>query len=134
MLDSEGSPKLIDFGLAVVPSRSARVTRTGIFIGSYNYSAPEQLKGEKNLINESTDMYALGATAYELLTQHRVFLYPSFGHRLANISAKPERPLRALNPHISRRLNKAILRCVHPNQNKRLTMPKLLEVLSKEVR
>jgi serine/threonine-protein kinase len=56
---------LTDFGVAK-PTTSAGLTRTGVFIGTPDYSAPEQIEGAA--IDGRTDVYSLGAVLYACLT------------------------------------------------------------------
>src|SRR5690242_8512724 len=56
---------LTDFGVAK-PSTSAGLTRTGFFIGTPDYSAPEQIEGRD--VDARTDVYALGGMLYSCLT------------------------------------------------------------------
>jgi serine/threonine-protein kinase len=65
LLTEEGEPKVTDFGIA----RSVDVhgmTQTGTVLGTSDYIAPEQARGEK--VNQQTDIYSLGIVLYELLT------------------------------------------------------------------
>lgn len=70
MLVTDENIKLFDYGVikkgeGVV----SRLTRDGSFIGSYQYASPEQIRNtDKAAINESTDVYSLGITLYELIT------------------------------------------------------------------
>jgi serine/threonine-protein kinase len=56
---------LTDFGVAK-PTTSAGLTRTGFFIGTPDYSAPEQIEGRD--VDQRTDVYALGGVFYSCLT------------------------------------------------------------------
>jgi serine/threonine-protein kinase len=60
--------KLLDFGIARDAQLDAadRLTRTGFFVGTLNYVAPEALSGE--LVDEAADLYSLATIAYYLLT------------------------------------------------------------------
>jgi serine/threonine-protein kinase len=60
--------KLLDFGIArdADESPSERLTRTGFFVGTLQYVAPEALSGE--LVDESADIFSLAKIAYYLLT------------------------------------------------------------------
>jgi serine/threonine-protein kinase len=60
--------KLLDFGIArdAQMDDAERLTRTGFFVGTLNYVAPEALSGE--LVSESADIYSLATIAYYLLT------------------------------------------------------------------
>src|SRR5262249_49518128 len=57
---------LTDFGLSRGMAQS-RLTRTGLFVGSTDYAAPEQIRGEDT--DARTDVYALGCVLYQLLTR-----------------------------------------------------------------
>lgn len=63
-----GTVKLLDFGIArdAADDPAQRLTRTGFFVGSLNYVAPEALSGE--LVGESADIYSLATIGYFLLS------------------------------------------------------------------
>lgn len=65
--------KLLDFGIARDAQLDAaeRLTRTGFFVGTLNYVAPEALSGE--LVDEAADIYSLATIAYYLLTGHHPY-------------------------------------------------------------
>jgi predicted Ser/Thr protein kinase len=58
---------LTDFGLAQRVDGSAGLTRTGTFMGTPDYAAPEQIRGER--VDARTDVYALTCVLYESLTR-----------------------------------------------------------------
>jgi hypothetical protein len=68
MLTGAGIPKIADFGLAKKLDDDSGHTRTGEILGTPSYMAPEQAAGQKEQIGPATDVYALGAILYELLT------------------------------------------------------------------
>jgi serine/threonine-protein kinase len=57
---------LTDFGLSKRIDASSGVTATGAFVGTLDYVAPEQIKGDR--VDARTDVYALGCVLYELLS------------------------------------------------------------------
>jgi len=65
--------KLLDFGIARDAQQDAaeRLTRTGFFVGTLQYVAPEALSGE--LVGEAADVYSLATIAYYLLTLQHPF-------------------------------------------------------------
>ena len=69
LVTTDGSPKLLDFGIAKLLDPEAgreAVTRTGMRLLTPEYASPEQVRGER--VSISTDVYALGAVLYELLS------------------------------------------------------------------
>ncbi len=70
-LTPDGTAKLGDFGLAVALDRS-RLTQEGMLVGTVAYIAPEQAMGR--VADARSDLYALGATLYEMLTGRPPFL------------------------------------------------------------
>jgi len=69
-LGSDGSIKLMDFGLARVLVADT-LTASGNVLGTPHYASPEQLKGEQ--IDRRTDIYSTGVMAYEMLAGRRPF-------------------------------------------------------------
>jgi serine/threonine-protein kinase len=65
-----GAPKLTDFGIATAAG-DARITRSGVAIGSLAYMSPEQVMSKP--LDERSDIYSLGITVYEALTGRRPF-------------------------------------------------------------
>lgn len=72
LVRSDGSPCVLDFGLAKIIgaelAESRQISVTGAFMGTVRYVAPEQTLGEQDKIDTRTDVYALGVILYELLT------------------------------------------------------------------
>src|SRR5262249_43236756 len=67
LLDDGGHLWVTDFGLARLGD-GAGLTMTGDLLGTLRYMAPEQALAKHGLVDHRTDVYALGATLYELLT------------------------------------------------------------------
>jgi tetratricopeptide (TPR) repeat protein len=67
MLDGQGKLWVTDFGLARTAA-DAGLTRPGDMLGTLRYMSPEQALANHGLVDHRSDIYALGATLYELLT------------------------------------------------------------------
>ena len=60
--------KMIDLGIAKAMDADEGVTKTGVFIGKFKYSSPEQLMSDGAPLDGRTDLYSLGVVLYQLLT------------------------------------------------------------------
>ncbi len=69
LLDRSGSPKIVDFGLALLtrPAAGTRLTRQARVLGTPHYMAPEQIERPSE-VDHRADIYALGVVFYEMLT------------------------------------------------------------------
>lgn len=69
LVRKDGSPVLMDFGLAKKESMSEKaITQSGEAIGTPQYMSPEQAKGQRHKLDNRTDIYGLGAVLYHILT------------------------------------------------------------------
>ncbi|USN98769.1 MAG: serine/threonine protein kinase [Phycisphaeraceae bacterium] len=72
LVDEHGTPRVLDFGVARATDADLRVTTlgtsTGELLGTLAYMSPEQLEGRADRIDTRSDVYAIGAIAYELLS------------------------------------------------------------------
>jgi serine/threonine protein kinase len=66
MFDEQGTPFLVDFGIAKITNLTAGLTGTGVTMGTPSYMAPEQWRGES--VTPATDQYALAVLTYHMLT------------------------------------------------------------------
>lgn len=88
--------KLLDFGLARSTEHDA--TKSGQLLGSPQYMAPELLAGAPP--DAASDLYALGATAFELLAGEALFGAPTMGELLRAVAAGVPRPIGELRPDL----------------------------------
>lgn len=101
----DGSALVADFGiaLAVQTAGGQRMTQTGLSLGTPQYMSPEQAMGEK-VIDARSDVYALGAVAYEMLTGDAPFTGTTVQAIVAKVlNAEPERPTlmrKTIPPHV----------------------------------
>ena len=109
MLDSRGRVVLLDFGLAAAPDLESRLTREGDVVGTPAYMAPEQAAGRRDEIGRKSDLYAMGAVLYELVTGHQPFTGETTMATLRSVLEDPLVPPRSLRPEIPRPLERIIL-------------------------
>ena len=107
LLNHDGKVKVTDFGIAKIVSETED---TGVIIGSVHYLSPEQARGEAT--TPSSDIYALGAVMFEMLTGRTVFE----GENAMAVTHKqiyeaPPRP-RSLRPDIPAAVETVVLRCL----------------------
>lgn len=72
LIDGDGNPTLIDFGIAAIESSSEQ-TGSNDLLGTPAYMSPEQAAGDVSRIGPATDQYSLGCVLYELLSGQRPF-------------------------------------------------------------
>lgn len=93
MVDAHGHLRITDFGLAQFQS-NVGLTQTGNLLGTLRYMSPEQAGGQSTPLDHRTDICSLGATLYELLTQHPPFEGGDRQTLLHQILNDEPRPLR----------------------------------------
>ncbi len=107
--------KILDFGLAkVVHDREAagRLTRAGVIIGTPEYMSPEQVTASD--IDHRADLYAVGCTAYDMLTGHPPFIGPEMSTLYKHMHEEPASlaaPAHA-SAHVPEPLAKVVARCL----------------------
>lgn len=93
-----GQLKVLDFGIARLREENARKTQTGMVMGTPSFMAPEQAMGRWNDVDARTDLYAVGATAFTLLSGLPVHEAETAGEMLVAAATRPARSLaRVLN-------------------------------------
>lgn len=118
MLDASGNLWVTDFGLAQCATSNS-LTRPGDVVGTLRYMSPEQAAGRTHLIDHRTDVYALGATLYELLTLRAVIDSSDRVVMARQIEHETPRALRHLNPAIPIDLENIVLKAIAKNREER---------------
>jgi serine/threonine-protein kinase len=109
----EGQPLVADFGIALALSNAggARVTQTGISLGTPQYMSPEQATGDRT-VDARSDIYSLGALAYEMLAGEPPHTGPTAQAIIAKLLTEIPREPRALRPRIPAHVDRAVLRAL----------------------
>ncbi len=115
-LDADGRVKVGDYGLSKSLAPGAELTRTGAFLGTPLFAAPEQIRGEA--VDARTDIYALGATLYFLLTGRGPFT-GNAAQVIAKISSDAPPLLRTLRPDLPRDLERLVARSLEKDPERR---------------
>jgi serine/threonine-protein kinase len=110
LLSSEGEIKVTDFGIARSLDVEHGVTQTGTVLGTSNYIAPEQARGQP--VTPLTDVYALGVVLWELLAGEVPFPGENFVAVALRHINEPPPSLVALRPEVSPRLAAAVARAL----------------------
>jgi len=92
LVDAQNRPKILDFGLAKLGD--SNLTQTGLFLGTPNYSSPEQIISGR--VDHRSDLYSFSTLAYEMITNRLPFEASSLHAILYQIANEP--PKIALEP------------------------------------
>ncbi len=111
MMAPDSSPLLVDFGLARTVE-APHLTSTGMAVGTPGFMAPEQALANPDAIGAETDVFALGATLYYLLTRRTPFESTNPYEGLARMLVEDAQPPSAWNRKVDRDLDTVVLRCL----------------------
>jgi serine/threonine protein kinase len=111
LLDGRGNLWVTDFGLALFRA-DAGLTGTGDILGTLRYMSPEQVAGDRVLLDHRTDVYSLGASLYELLTLRPACAGPDPGRLIESIRLDEPRPPRGLDRSIPVELETIVLKAM----------------------
>ena len=113
ILLQDGQALVADFGIALAVQQAGgeRLTQTGLSLGTPQYMSPEQAMGERT-IDARSDIYALGAVAYEMLAGEPPFTGPTIQAIVARLVSEQPRGLTAQRRSIPNHVESAVLRAL----------------------
>jgi predicted Ser/Thr protein kinase len=109
MFTADGRPKVTDFGIARAGDL-ARLTRTGVLLGTPEYMSPEQAAGGQ--ADQRSDLYALGVVAYQMLTGRVPFRSDTPHATLHAVVYEPPPAPRLINPALSPAVEAVLLQAL----------------------
>jgi eukaryotic-like serine/threonine-protein kinase len=113
VLFQDGQAVVADFGLALpdeAPALHPRLTQSGVALGTPHYMAPEQVTGQD--IDPRSDVYALGAMAYEMLAGQPPFVGVTVPDVLGKALSERPKALRELRPSVPEHVDTAVTRAL----------------------
>jgi WD40 repeat protein/tetratricopeptide (TPR) repeat protein/tRNA A-37 threonylcarbamoyl transferase component Bud32 len=119
LLTADGTPKITDFGLAKRLDACDDRTRTGQILGTPSYMAPEQAAGRTHDIGPRTDVYAMGAILYEVVTGRPPFRAANVLDTVEQVRHSEPVPPSRLHPKLPRDLETICLKCLHKDPRQR---------------
>ena len=123
-----GRPWVTDFGLAKFLNADQSLTAAGDVMGTPGYMSPEQAAGEKRTMSPATDVYAIGAILYRLLTGRTPIVSDSdnVARTLQLIQEHDVISPRSLSRSISPELNTLCMKCLETDPRRRYQNARLL--------
>ncbi|MEM9186167.1 MAG: CHASE domain-containing protein [Planctomycetota bacterium] len=119
LFTDDGTLKISDFGLAKQMGGDSGLTRTGDVIGSPSYMAPEQLAGRHAELGPATDVYAIGAVLYELLTGDPPFQGATSVETLLQVRERDPKTPSSVRQRVPVDLETICLKCLEKDARQR---------------
>jgi serine/threonine-protein kinase len=120
VLDDQDEPHVVDFGFAKHLDERALSSKPSIVVGTMGYMAPEQAAGDARSLTFASDIYALGAILYELLTGEVPFQGLALSELLARLTSRERvRSPREIDATIDRELEFVCLKCLEKDPARR---------------
>jgi serine/threonine protein kinase len=113
ILIQDGQPVVADFGIALAISNAggARITQTGLSLGTPQYMSPEQATGDR-VIDGRTDIYSLAAVLYEMLTGEPPHTGTTAQAIIARVLTEKPRSIRVTRPSVPEHVEAAVDRAL----------------------
>lgn len=132
LIDADGEPHILDFGLAKAASYADNTTSiTAQLVGTPAYMSPEQTTGDPDAIDVRTDIYSLCVVLYEVLTDQMPYdTKCSMGKLLDHIATTEPEPPDRVNKRIDGDLAAIVMKGLQKNKDQRYQS---LDVLNNDI-
>jgi serine/threonine-protein kinase len=119
MLMDSGQTKIMDFGIAMLSSAedTASPTHQSKVVGTPSYMSPEQIAGEE--VDQQSDIFSLGALAYEFLTGRKPFTAANMADLFKNIKTAEPIPPSTLDPRIPPSIDSCVMKALQKGKENR---------------
>jgi tetratricopeptide (TPR) repeat protein len=117
LIDSDGTAKLVDFGLAKADTQQS-ITLTEEFFGTPSYVSPEQIR-KPQMVDCRSDVYSLAATYYECLTLRPPFEGNTVNETLTSVISREAVPPKKYCPRLSADFNTVLLHALEKSPEDR---------------
>ena len=119
LLNTDGEPRITDFGLAKRMDEDSNQTKSGAVMGTPSYMAPEQAGGKSDILGPATDTYALGAILYHMLAGRPPFRAATQLDTIMQVLTEEPVAPRKLNPALAVDLETICLKCLEKDVHRR---------------
>lgn len=108
VITTDGTPKILDFGIATLITQGAEAEKDNIIIGTPSYMSPEQVRGEA--LDERSDIYSLGVMLHQMLTGNPPYDLTTLSSMQINqkVVNEPLPRLRTFYKYISEKVQKVV--------------------------
>lgn len=119
LVNTKDIPLVTDFGLAKQVHEKSGMTIEGSVLGTPSYMPPEQARGNLDEVDTRSDIYAIGATLYQLLTGNPPFAAASVYETIRQVLNKEPAQPQERNPDIPQDLSTICMKCLQKSPDKR---------------
>jgi serine/threonine-protein kinase len=129
VLTAEGTLRILDFGIARIDTNDddVRLTVRGFAMGTPGFMAPEQARGMWEQVDPRTDLWAVGATMFALLTGRDVHIESNVHKMLIAAMTRPAPPLREVVPEAPASVADIVDRALHFERDARFPSARAMQ-------